>query len=96
MECPKCKNNINPLLLFRVTRWTDIVCSRCTSRLNRELNGQFWLMNILGSIFSFILLIPFLIFGVFWGFLVSIVLLFMFLYLDAKTTRLVLSKRNKT
>ncbi len=95
MKCPKCDSKIPAISLIKITRWTDISCGQCKSKLNRNLNGQFWVMNILGSgVLPLLLILPFVFVNFFLALILTILFVIGFYFLDYKTTKLIISKRS--
>ena len=80
MRCPKCSNQLSPLKVWLVSRWSPLRCDRCGTRLTRAINRQFFIISVLlfSGIFLFIATPLFLI-----GWLIAVMLV------DAYTVRLV-------
>lgn len=56
MQCPKCNNNLPPLRIWLISRWTPLRCDRCGTNLTRAVDKQFFIISVLlfAGIFLFI------------------------------------------
>lgn len=80
MKCPKCNNNLPPLKVWLISRWSPLHCDRCGARLTRAVDKQFFVISVLmfAGIFLFIATPLFLV-----GWLIAV------MFVDAYTVRLV-------
>ncbi len=47
MKCAKCAAIIFPLKILLVNKWNSIGCASCGTKLNRDVNAQFWFIVVL-------------------------------------------------
>ena len=90
MRCPKCNNKLPTLSIVKLTRWSHLTCGSCQSRLKRQIDLQFILVMLLAVV---LLILPSVFIekrSVFVS--VQILMLFVFVYIDAATVKLIEKK----